>query len=168
MKLYDSGEFRATEDWPYAISAGTVVYRQVGEATEVLLLRRLQATDPGSAGTNAESYHLPKGHVELGESLEQAALRETREEAGCEVRLQGYLGTRYWAAITSPKNGISVEKTVHYFAGLWQADLISMDDEHDGKVWVSIDEAEKLLGKPNPKEEDEIIRRLKTFLKLAA
>ena len=39
-------------------------------------------------------YVLPKGHVEAGESLEAAALREAREETGfANLRLLGSLGT---------------------------------------------------------------------------
>jgi 8-oxo-dGTP pyrophosphatase MutT (NUDIX family) len=37
-------------------------------------------------------YEFPGGKVELGESLEQAALREVKEELGVDVRLGKYLG----------------------------------------------------------------------------
>jgi 8-oxo-dGTP diphosphatase len=37
-------------------------------------------------------YEFPGGKVEEGESLEEAALRETREEIGCDVELIKYLG----------------------------------------------------------------------------
>jgi 8-oxo-dGTP pyrophosphatase MutT (NUDIX family) len=36
-------------------------------------------------------WYFPAGRVEVGESLEQAALRETREETGVEVVLEGLL-----------------------------------------------------------------------------
>ena len=37
-------------------------------------------------------YNQPAGHVEKGETLEQAAVREALEETGWDVRLTGFLG----------------------------------------------------------------------------
>jgi 8-oxo-dGTP diphosphatase len=66
-------------------SAGGVVTRRNGDQVLVAL------TTIGSMGT----YLLPKGGVKKGESLEQAARREIREEAGfTELSLRGFLGVR--------------------------------------------------------------------------
>lgn len=43
---------------------------------------------PGREGL----YNLPGGHVEAHETLQQAAIRETREETGFEVELTGVVG----------------------------------------------------------------------------
>lgn len=40
----------------------------------------------------------PAGHLEPGESLLQAAVRETREETGWDVRLTGFIGSYQWQA----------------------------------------------------------------------
>ncbi|MCK7594164.1 NUDIX hydrolase [Pseudomarimonas salicorniae] len=40
----------------------------------------------------------PAGHVEAGESLVDAAVRETLEESGWEVRLTGLVGVYQWQA----------------------------------------------------------------------
>ena len=40
----------------------------------------------------------PAGHLEPDESLQDAALRETREETGWDVRLTGFLGAYQWKA----------------------------------------------------------------------
>jgi 8-oxo-dGTP pyrophosphatase MutT (NUDIX family) len=43
-------------------------------------------------------FNQPAGHLEPDESLQQAALRETREETGWEVRLTGFVGAYQWKA----------------------------------------------------------------------
>jgi ADP-ribose pyrophosphatase YjhB (NUDIX family) len=43
------------------------------------------------------SWSFPCGFMEIDETTEQAAIRETREETGLEVRLAGHLGTYSYA-----------------------------------------------------------------------
>jgi 8-oxo-dGTP pyrophosphatase MutT (NUDIX family) len=166
MKFYDDGEYRASKDWPYAIAAGCVVYRQTGSTCEVLLLSRDYDHDAYSAGdTNRPSYHLPKGHVKISESLEAAAIRETAEEIGAQVELSTYLGSLHHV-FNHPRERNTNDKTIHYFAAQWRADSTKTDNEHDGREWVKLENAAALLGLPNPKGEDEIVNRLKKFLDL--
>lgn len=44
----------------------------------------------------------PAGHLEPDESLLDAALRETREETGWDVRLTAFVGAYQWKAPTQP------------------------------------------------------------------
>lgn len=44
----------------------------------------------------------PAGHLEPDESLVEAALRETREETGWDVRLTGFVGAYQWKAPLQP------------------------------------------------------------------
>ena len=62
-----------------------VVAVVVGHAGRVLLGRR--AINPGRG-----LWSFPGGYVDRGEAVEDAALRETREETGLAVRLTGLLG----------------------------------------------------------------------------
>jgi len=52
------------------------------EAGEVLLIRR----------SDNDNWALPGGAVDIGESLTQAAVRETREESGIECEITGLSG----------------------------------------------------------------------------
>jgi ADP-ribose pyrophosphatase YjhB (NUDIX family) len=60
-------------------SANVVV---VNDAGEILLIRR----------TDNDNWALPGGAMDLGESLPDAAVRETAEETGIEVELTGLVG----------------------------------------------------------------------------
>ncbi len=164
MLMYESNEYRASKDWPYAIAAGCVVYKTQGKKVEVLLLTRDFDHDAYSAGnTDQPSYHLSKGHVNLNETLEDAAKRETEEELGAKVSITGYLGSLHHD-FNHPRNRNTTDKTIHYFAAEWIDDVKKTDNEHDGREWVLLDEAIKLLGVPNPKGEDEVIKRLRVLL----
>lgn len=70
-----------------SVSAGCLVTREVEGRIEVLLVHARRAT------FRRPLFGIPKGLVEGGEDLEQAARRETREETGLEVRIRGSLGS---------------------------------------------------------------------------
>jgi mutator protein MutT len=79
---------------------------------------------------------LPKGGLEAGETPEQAAAREVREETGIVATVREPLGdVRY----TYRRDGRRVRKTVHYFL----CDYVEgSTDDHDHEVdearWIAI------------------------------
>ena len=54
----------------------------VNDAGEILMIRR----------TDNDNWAVPGGAVDLGESVGQAAVRETREESGIECEITGIVG----------------------------------------------------------------------------
>ena len=54
----------------------------VNDAGEILMIRR----------TDNDNWAVPGGAVDLGESVAQAAVRETREESGIECEITGIVG----------------------------------------------------------------------------
>jgi 8-oxo-dGTP pyrophosphatase MutT (NUDIX family) len=54
----------------------------VNDAGEILLIRR----------SDNDNWALPGGGIELGESVSQAAVRETREETGIDCTVNGLVG----------------------------------------------------------------------------
>lgn len=166
MQLYDINEYRASKDWPYALAAGCVVFRFENGKPKVLLLRRdpRHVNDPHQTEV---TYMLPKGHVSFNESIEVAAVRETEEEAACKVELKTYLGSTSHE-FTHPRHHVVSNKTTLYFAARWLSDTNGSDDEHDGREWVSVEEAKQKLSVPNYRQQDEIIQRFEKYLELTS
>ena len=164
MKIYDSSEYRATVDWPYSISAGCIVYRLVDGVPEVMLLKR--EVGHSHNPQDIAIYSAPKGHNEFDETLIQTALRETEEESGSVATIETYLGSTL-RSFYHPVYNVPIDKATHYFAGLWQKDTNQMDGEHDGKLWLTPEEAIRLLEETStPRGEAEMVRRLLKFLEL--
>lgn len=114
------------------------MYRRGKDGTEVVLVSR------GADGL----FALPKGTPDDGESLEETARREVREETGLEVEIDCQLGeVRYWF---SEPDGTRVNKVVHYY--LMRPVGGSVDDhdhEFDDVRWYHLGEAERLLTHKN-------------------
>jgi bis(5'-nucleosidyl)-tetraphosphatase len=112
-----------------------VVFRVTNEGREVLV-----------CGRNADGlWALPKGTPEPGETLEQTALREVREETGVEVAQDGIVGEiKYW--FSRPQEGVRFNKTVrHYLLRPVGGDPSLHDHEFDEVRWVPAQEALKML-----------------------
>jgi 8-oxo-dGTP pyrophosphatase MutT (NUDIX family) len=83
---------------------------------------------------NRLNWSLPKGHIEKGETKEQAAVREVFEETGIQSQLIAPLGTiRFWFSATDKR----IQKTVHHFLFLAETFELNADDpEVDEVAWV--------------------------------
>lgn len=127
-------------------SAGGLVCRRVrGEWTVCLAGRRIH---PGSDLV----WILPKGHVEDGESMEEAARREVREETGLEAEILDRLGdVTYWYARREREGKPArIFKRVRFFLMLFQGGRFGdRDEEMDDVRWFSLDRAETMLAYAN-------------------
>jgi len=83
-------------------------------------------------------WSLPKGHLEAGETTQDAAVREVEEETGIRGRVLAPLGTiDYWFVADDRR----IHKTVHHY--LLEAsggELSDTDVEVDEVAWVPIAE----------------------------
>lgn len=134
-----------------AVSAGGVVYRRENNSIEVVV-----------CGRSADGvWGLPKGTPRPDESLEEAAVREVREETGLQVRVIGKIGTiEYWFA--RPQQGVRYHKFVHHY--LMVATGGSTEDhdwEYDRVEWLPIEEALKTLSYKN---EVEVVREARAII----
>lgn len=111
-------------------SAGGVVYRVVDGTPLFLLIR--------------DAYHnwgFPKGHVEVNEELESAALREVEEETGLHaLTLRGPIDTIDWYFRF---RGRLVHKICHYFL-MESATATTSPQREEGITacnWLPLDDA---------------------------
>ena len=81
--------YREGRFWQPDVTVATVVVRD----------GRLLMVEERAQGTLV--FNQPAGHLEPDESLSEAALRETREETGWDVKLTAFIGAYQWKAETS-------------------------------------------------------------------
>jgi ADP-ribose pyrophosphatase YjhB (NUDIX family) len=92
-------------------------------------------------------WSLPKGHIEVGETAEQAAVREVREETGIAGDIIGELGTiDFWFVA----QGRRIHKTVrHYLLRRVAGELSDADIEVDEVAWVPLPDIRAQLAYPD-------------------
>jgi len=121
--MSDDGNARVYPTRPY-LAVSAAIFRD----GRVLIVRRAR---PPARGL----YTLPGGGVELGETLEQAVVREVREETALEVEPVDLVGFRQ--AIAHDAAG-RVERhfVILPFAARWIAGDISLNEELSDAHWL--------------------------------
>ena len=82
-------------------------------------------------------FNQPAGHLEPGESLSGAALRETLEETGWEIALRGLLGMALYRA---PGNDITYFRTTFLGEPLRRLDDAVLDADIHSVHWLAYEE----------------------------
>jgi 8-oxo-dGTP pyrophosphatase MutT (NUDIX family) len=128
-----------------ATSAGAIILREMDGELKIALAQHQRSE---------KRWVIPKGHVELNESLEQAALREIQEETGLSnIQLLSHLGTVLRKSTRS--SGDIVHKTVHYYLAYALSNNqpgIPLDESFTVVAWFSPEQVLELL--PYEQEKD--------------
>jgi 8-oxo-dGTP pyrophosphatase MutT (NUDIX family) len=105
---------------------------------------------------NGDSWSLPKGRLEPGETEEQAAQREIYEEAGLkDVEIVEKLGSYERPVIALGGIGEDKETIKHitlYLCKTTQTELRPVDPQNPEAIWVNRGEVTALLTHPKDKE----------------
>jgi 8-oxo-dGTP diphosphatase len=111
-------------------AAGGIVIRRSDGTVDVLLVHRPRYGD----------WSFPKGKLHEGERDVDAAIREVREETGCECRVGEEVGrVRYLDRYGRDK------EVVYFHMTPGRCDPFEPNDEVDEVRWVGIDAARALL-----------------------
>ncbi|MBQ7959429.1 MAG: NUDIX domain-containing protein [Oscillospiraceae bacterium] len=121
----------------YEKSCGAIVYRKFHGNTEILLIKHV----------NSGHWSFPKGHVEEGETEEETALREVKEETGIDILVD----TSFRETVQYyPRK--DTQKIVVYFLGKARNyDFVPQEEEIAAIKWVEIGNAAAMLTYENDK-----------------
>lgn len=141
---------KTTAKRPYAkrvdeVSAGGLVIDAAGK--HGLLIGRIDHKD---ASGKRLLWSLPKGHIEEGETPEQAAIREVAEETGITSSISRSLGViDFWFMA----DGKRIHKTVHhYLFAEVSGELVPQVSEVDEVSWFPLGEIIERLAYPDEKK----------------
>jgi 8-oxo-dGTP pyrophosphatase MutT (NUDIX family) len=120
---------------PTIRQSGAIVVRLDGREPQILLV---------TAKRNPRSWIFPKGHIEKGETAEDAALRETREEAGVLGKLIGPAGVLEYSFL-------GAKARVEYFLVQFSREAGPPEDGRK-RIWCGLDDAMERLGYKNTRK----------------
>lgn len=100
----------------------------------------------------------PAGHLEPNETLRQAAVRETLEETGWHVELNGVVGIYLY---TAPSNGVTYQRVCFTAAPVHHDPLRELDSGIVGAPWMTRAE---LISEPERWRSELIMRCIDDYL----
>ena len=132
----------------YEKSCGAIVYRKYHGNTQILLIKHI----------NSGHWSFPKGHMELGETEPETAIREIMEETNVDV----IIDTTFRETVSySPKKD-TCKIVVYFLAKAKNYVFYPQIDEISEIKWVDIDYATSILTYENDRS---IVSKAKKAIK---
>lgn len=118
-------------------SCGAIVYRKSHGNIEILLIKHV----------NSGHWSFPKGHVEAGETEEETALREIKEETGIDV----IIDSTFRETVTYFPRKDTQKVVVYFLAKAKNFEYVPQEEEIAQIKWVDIGYATSVLTYENDK-----------------
>jgi len=118
-------------------SCGAIVYRRHHGNLEILLIKHV----------NSGHWSFPKGHVEGGETEEETALREIKEETGIDV----IIDSTFRETVTYFPRKDTQKVVVYFLAKAKNFEYVPQEEEIAQIKWVDIGYATSVLTYENDK-----------------
>ena len=114
----------------YEKSCGGIIFYKTKQNTKILLVKN----------NNGRYWSFPKGHIEEGETEQETAIREIKEETGLDVTI-----VRNFREISEYCPFGKIRKRVVFFLARAFTDNVKIQEEEiDSYIWVDLQQARKL------------------------
>ena len=119
----------------YEKSCGGIIFYKTRQNTKILLVKN----------NNGRYWSFPKGHIEDGETEQETAIREIKEETGLDVTL-----VNNFREISEYRPFGKIRKRVVFFLARAFTDNVKIQEEEiDSYIWVDLQQARKLCSYDN-------------------
>ena len=119
----------------YEKSCGGIIFYKTRQNVKILLVKN----------NNGRYWSFPKGHIEEGETEQETAIREIREETGLDVTL-----VNNFREISEYCPFGKIRKRVVFFLARAFTDNVRIQEEEiDSYIWVDLQQARKLCSYDN-------------------
>ena len=114
----------------YEKSCGGIIFYKTKQNTKILLVKN----------NNGRYWSFPKGHIEEGETEQETAIREIKEETGLDVTI-----VKNFREISEYCPFGKIRKRVVFFLARAFTDNVKIQEEEiDSYIWVDLQQARKL------------------------
>lgn len=133
----------------YEKSCGAIIFYTGKNNTRILLVKN----------NNGRYWSFPKGHIEIGETEKETAIREIKEETGLDVEIkEGFREVSDYCPFGKIKKHV-----VFFLAQAYTDNVVMQEEEIAEYVWVDLQQAHKVCTYDNDLR---IIEKAMTAIKL--